>query len=228
MQAEKGLNTNHICPWGKHSIAIGKSGFLSQSLLHEALPRGESFTALWQLVPAAEARPPGSSSGCQAAPPVWVTPSCPGCLPERCCDKRTVTRDPGKTPNQGSRGRCVPPSPLTWASVSSHLTCGFYLILLLPLGVPSMFVDFHTREGLKELQRFMDLLLVTQEVHGRTGKAQLSPPCPPLEPALVILGGPQVHVPLRNPQGTARASARVRFHTQRWHFCVCPGCFVTG
>lgn len=37
-----------------------------------------------------------------------------------------------------------------------------------------MLVDFHIREGLEELQRLKDLFLVSQEVRGRTRKAQLS------------------------------------------------------
>lgn len=35
-------------------------------------------------------------------------------------------------------------------------------------------MDLHIQEGLEELQRLMDLFLVTQQVPGRTQKAQLS------------------------------------------------------
>lgn len=73
--------------------------------------------AFWELVPAVEAPSPRSSSGCQAAPPVWIIESFPGCLPDQCCDKRTMTWDPGKTLNQGSRGRCVSPFALNWTFV---------------------------------------------------------------------------------------------------------------
>ena len=44
----------------------------------------------------------------------------------------------------------------------------------MPLRALLILLDFYIQERLEELQRLMDLFLVTQEVRDRTRKAQLS------------------------------------------------------